>query len=138
MNANEHQVAGDHYKKYGNFQVWDLWWTASLDAFEANIIKYVMRVKGDAAKRLEDLDKAEHYLQKYSELLTAQLNTRDEQMTGADKGSWKLTDQQFAIVNLIAIEPLEAKLRQLENVASLMAEYRKQLLAEQAEGKGNE
>ena len=71
MSANERQVAGGHYVKYGTFQVWDAWWHWKLDPFQVNILKYIVRTKGDLAKRFEDLDKALHYLEKYKELLIA-------------------------------------------------------------------
>lgn len=77
MSANTRQIAGDHYVKYGDFQVWDAWWHWNLNPFQANIVKYVVRQKGGTQKMLEDLDKAEHYVQKYRELLEKQL--ADEQ-----------------------------------------------------------
>lgn len=78
MSANEKQVAGDHYKKYGKLQIWDIWWHFKLDPFQANIIKYVVRSKGDLKQRLEDLDKAGHYLEKYKELLIAEAEQNPE------------------------------------------------------------
>jgi len=78
MGANKRQVAGNHYVKYGEFQVWDAWWHWKLDAFQANIVKYVVRKKGTLQQRLEDLEKAGHYLEKYKELLTAEVEQQPE------------------------------------------------------------
>lgn len=81
MSANDKQVGGGHYKEVARgsqFQVWDAWWEWELDPFQANIVKYVVRKKGDSiADRLRDLDKAAHYIEKYKELLTHQKNHED-------------------------------------------------------------
>lgn len=65
MPANDRQVGGGHY---GGKQVqhWDLVFAFKWDYFQAQIIKYVMR---HAQKNgLEDLQKAQHFLEKYIEL----------------------------------------------------------------------
>lgn len=131
MSANTRQVAGGHYVKYGEFQVWDAWWHWDMDPFQANIVKYVMRVKGNVSKRLEDLDKAEHYLQKYRELLTQNLNNIDEQYRKANAESWKLSVLQEAIVRGVAYNHLAEQIKQLGMVAELMKTYKEQLLEEQ-------
>lgn len=120
--------------KYGKFQVWDAWWYWNQDPFQANIIKYVMRVKGDVTKRLEDLEKAEHYLQKYKELLTEQLNTFESQHEEANESSWQLTPLQDAIVRGIAFNHLREQIVQLGMVEDLMKTYKEQLKAEKNEG----
>ncbi|TFG99044.1 DUF3310 domain-containing protein [Candidatus Thorarchaeota archaeon] len=131
MSANTRQVAGGHYVKYGEFQVWDAWWHWDMDPFQANIVKYVMRVKGDVSKRLEDLEKAEHYLQKHRELLIQNLNNIDEQYRKANAESWKLSVLQEAIVRGVAYNHLAEQIKQLGMVAELMKTYKEQLLEEQ-------
>ena len=69
-NANEIQVAGDHYRVHGdnNLQHWDMVAVFNLDYFQGQITKYVMRWKHKNG--IEDLQKAAHFLQKYIELQT--------------------------------------------------------------------
>ena len=70
MSANDEQVAGDHYKQGGKPQHWDLVITYQWDYFQAQITKYLMRWKtkhDTPTKRLEDLKKARHFLDKYIE-----------------------------------------------------------------------
>lgn len=64
MPANDKQVGGDHYKN--KVQHWD--WAASndLDYFQGSITKYVARWKNKNG--LEDLKKAQHFLEKYIEM----------------------------------------------------------------------
>jgi len=63
------QVGGKHYLKH-KIQPWDIVTEFCLNFWEGNVIKYVLRNKGD---RLEDLYKARHYLDKQIELIeTAQ------------------------------------------------------------------
>lgn len=64
--ANERQIGGEHYKKYGNLQPWDLWWIWKLNPFQAAIIKHVLRYRDKLG--IQDLEKAQHYLQKLIEL----------------------------------------------------------------------
>jgi hypothetical protein len=64
MTARDKQVGGDHYARLA-VQPWDVMRAtmtpAEFQAFlRGNVIKYVMRDKGD---RLEDLKKAMHYLE---------------------------------------------------------------------------
>jgi hypothetical protein len=59
----EKQVGGSHYTKY-SIQPWDIIDCYNLDFYEGNVLKYLLRVKGD---RLEDLEKARHYLDKIIE-----------------------------------------------------------------------
>ena len=70
MPANDHQVAGDHYKTEG-MQHWDIVQLFNLDYFQGQITKYIFRWKYKHTtphKRLEDLKKARHFLDKYIEL----------------------------------------------------------------------
>jgi hypothetical protein len=69
MDANDRQVGGTHYRQAAGVpQHWDLAIAYGWDAFQYQITKYVMRWKDKHAtpeKRLEDLKKAQHFLEKY-------------------------------------------------------------------------
>lgn len=62
--ANSRQVGGDHYLSV--VQCWDFIASNNLDFFQGCVIKYVTRWKKKGG--IEDLKKAQHYLQKYIEL----------------------------------------------------------------------
>jgi len=62
------QVGGDHYRQHEGLQPWDIIDAYGLDFYEGNILKYLLRVKGD---RLEDLRKCAHYIAKKIELVEA-------------------------------------------------------------------
>ena len=66
--ANETQVGGGHYKTQtpDQPQHWDIVAIHNLDYFQGQITKYVMRWKNKNG--LQDLQKAQHFLQKYIEL----------------------------------------------------------------------
>ena len=68
MNANERQVGGSHYGG-GTQQHWDMVVQHELDYFQGQITKYVMRWK--AKNGLQDLEKAQHFLEKYIEEIKA-------------------------------------------------------------------
>lgn len=61
------QVGGNHYKDM-RIQPLEFAIANELDFFQLNVIKYVTRKKNN---RLEDLRKAEHYLQMYIATLEA-------------------------------------------------------------------
>jgi hypothetical protein len=63
MSSRDRQVGGEHYQR--NIQPWDIIDEYALDFYEGNAIKYILRDKG---KRVEDLQKAIHYLEKEIEL----------------------------------------------------------------------
>lgn len=68
--ANDTQVGGTHYGPGTKLQHWDLATMFKWDPFQYQITKYVMRWKDKHAtpeKRLEDLKKARHFLDKYIE-----------------------------------------------------------------------
>lgn len=72
MSANDTQVGGTHYQQdvKDKPQHWDLAIMYRWDAFQYQITKYVMRWKDKHStpeKRLEDLKKARHFLDKYIE-----------------------------------------------------------------------
>ena len=62
--ANDKQVAGSHYRS--PIQHWDYVWANELNYFEAQITKYVTRAR--KKNGVEDLRKAQHFLEKYIEL----------------------------------------------------------------------
>ena len=62
--VSSRQVGGDHYKNH-KIQPWDIIDDWSLNYYEGNAIKYILREKHD---RVEDLSKAIHSLEKLIEL----------------------------------------------------------------------
>lgn len=62
MANKDKQIGGNHYKK--DIQPWDIIDCYGLNYYEGNIIKYILRKKNN---RLEDLKKAQHYLEKLIE-----------------------------------------------------------------------
>lgn len=71
---NSKQVGGDHYSKH-KIQPWDVMQEyLSPEAFQGylqgNIIKYVLRAKNKGG--IEDLQKAQHYLEKMVEVLSGE------------------------------------------------------------------
>ena len=73
MNADEKQVGGAHYKNV-KFQHWDVVHELGWCYLVGAATKYLWRSgrKGDAAKKLEDVEKAIHYLEKKAEQLRAE------------------------------------------------------------------
>jgi hypothetical protein len=63
QDANAMQVGGDHYKT--KIQPWDYIIANGIGYLEGNVIKYVSRWKEKGG--VEDLKKAQHYLQKLIE-----------------------------------------------------------------------
>lgn len=64
--ANEIQIGGNHYRKYGDLQPWDLWEIWNLNPFQASILKHVVRYRDKLG--IQDLQKARHYLDKLIEI----------------------------------------------------------------------
>jgi hypothetical protein len=62
MSAEERQkqVGGAHYASH-SIQPWDIILDHKLDFWEGNALKYLIRKK-DPSKRIEDLEKAKHYI----------------------------------------------------------------------------
>lgn len=54
------QVGGDHYAKH-KIQPWDIIDEYGLNFYEGNILKYLLRRKGN---RIEDMQKLNHYAEK--------------------------------------------------------------------------
>jgi len=70
VKANDRQEGGDHYQTGDLPQHWDLVTMYRWDYFQGQITKYLMRWKDkhpEPAKKLEDLKKARHFLDKYIE-----------------------------------------------------------------------
>ena len=63
MSANDKQINGDHYQ--GTVQTWDYILAHDLGFLEGNIVKYVTRFR--KKNGVQDLEKAQHYLQKLIE-----------------------------------------------------------------------
>lgn len=66
---NAKQVGGDHYAKHGDLQHWDVVVHFALDYFQGNITKYLFRWRSKGG--VQDLEKAQHYLEKYLALVKA-------------------------------------------------------------------
>ena len=64
-NANDIQVAGDHYKSQA-IQTWDFIIANKIGYMEGNVIKYVSRWRDKGG--VDDLKKAQHYLEKLIEV----------------------------------------------------------------------
>lgn len=64
MAARDEQVGGSHYQnKIQPFDIIDSW---ELDFYEGNVLKYILRYRYKKSG-LQDLRKAQHYLQKVIE-----------------------------------------------------------------------
>ena len=100
MPANDKQVGGDHYKN--KVQHWD--WAASndLDYFQGSITKYVARWKNKNG--LEDLKKAQHFLEKYIEMQEGTVQSPGHSILprrlSAKRGSYSM---KASISNLISV-----------------------------------
>lgn len=62
--AQRKQIGGNHYSKH-TIQPWDIIDEYKLDYYLGNVVKYVLRDKNN---KLEDLEKALHFLEKRIEL----------------------------------------------------------------------
>lgn len=75
--ANDRQVGGNHYRKTESpLEHWDMVALFSLDYFQGNITKYVMRWRDKGGT--QDLEKARHYLDKYIEIEKARTEGAQE------------------------------------------------------------
>lgn len=75
--VNAVQVGGEHYKKYGDLQPWDLWTMWNLNPFQAAILKYVVRYRDKDG--VQDLKKARHFIDKLISVETDNENSKDRQ-----------------------------------------------------------
>ena len=67
--ANARQIGGEHYKKGGE-EHWDRAWRLKYDPFQYIITKWVERWRDKGG--VQDLEKAQHAIQKYIEVVKAQ------------------------------------------------------------------
>lgn len=74
--ANERQVGGSHYSRYGNLQPWDTFIPWNLNGFQAAIIAYVVRYREKGG--IEDLKKSIHYLEKLIEIEQAKADAENK------------------------------------------------------------
>jgi hypothetical protein len=63
--ANDKQVDGNHYKKYGNLQPWDVVLQWNLGYLEGTALKYIARWQDKGG--IADIKKAIHFLEKLVE-----------------------------------------------------------------------
>ena len=63
--ANDTQVGGDHYKRFGELQSWDVVSLFGLGFLDGNALKYLLRWRHKNG--IEDLKKARHYIDKLIE-----------------------------------------------------------------------
>ena len=64
--ANDKQVSGNHYKKYGDLQPWDVVLKWNLSYLEGTALKYIARWRDKGG--IADIDKAIHFLEKLKEV----------------------------------------------------------------------
>jgi len=75
MNANNKQHGGNHYKKYGDLQPWDVVIAWKLGYLEGTALKYIARWKDKNG--VEDILKAIHFLEKLVEVEKAKQQAVD-------------------------------------------------------------
>lgn len=66
MSANNKQHGGNHYKKYGDLQPWDVVIAWELGYLEGTALKYIARWRDKNG--VEDILKAIHFLEKLVEV----------------------------------------------------------------------
>jgi len=76
MTANDKQHGGQHYKKYGDIQPWDVVIAWNLGYLEGTALKYIARWKDKNG--VEDILKAIHFLEKLVEVERAKQETTIE------------------------------------------------------------
>ena len=65
MQANDKQIGGAHYKRYGDLQPWDVVLKWNLGYLEGTALKYIARWKDKGG--IDDIKKAIHFLEKLVE-----------------------------------------------------------------------
>lgn len=95
MTANDKQVGGAHYKK--PIQHWDLVIANNIPYLEAQIIKYVMRWR--EKNGLEDLQKAQHFLEKLMETVTPDPRSGLDDLTKAERRTYDEAFKRAAVYN---------------------------------------
>lgn len=66
MIANDKQIDGNHYKKYGDLQPWDVIVAWNLGYLDGTALKYIARWRDKGG--LNDIRKAIHFLEKFIEV----------------------------------------------------------------------
>lgn len=66
IKADEIQIGGEHYKKYGKLQPWTVVLAWNLGYLDGTALKYIARWKDKGG--IEDIKKAIHFLQKLVEV----------------------------------------------------------------------
>lgn len=66
LSANEKQIGGDHYKKYGDLQPWDVITAWNLGYLDGTALKYIARWRDKGG--IADIKKAIHFLEKFIEV----------------------------------------------------------------------
>jgi Protein of unknwon function (DUF3310) len=74
--ANSKQISGDHYKKYGDLQPWDVVYKWNLGYYDGTALKYIARWRDKGG--IDDLKKAIHFLEKLIELQTPTSDTQSK------------------------------------------------------------
>jgi len=92
MAANETQVGGTHYNKFGDYQHWDMVYYFNLDYYQGQITRYVMRHKDKNG--IVDLKKAVYTLQKYIELLESE----DRRPPPETLGRWEKREEPLEVL----------------------------------------
>lgn len=64
--ANDIQVGGNHYKKYGDLQPWDVITAWNLGYLDGTALKYIARWRDKGG--INDIKKAIHFLEKFIEV----------------------------------------------------------------------
>lgn len=64
--ANAKQVGGNHYKKYGDLQPWDVIVAWNLGYLDGTALKYIARWRDKGG--IDDIRKAIHFLEKFIEV----------------------------------------------------------------------
>lgn len=63
--VNAKQISGDHYKKYGNLQPWDVVIAWQMGYLDGTALKYLARWRDKGG--IDDLKKAIHFIEKLIE-----------------------------------------------------------------------
>lgn len=64
--ANDIQIGGDHYKKHGDLQPWDVIVAWNLGYLDGTALKYIARWRDKGG--INDIKKAIHFLEKFIEV----------------------------------------------------------------------
>ena len=72
--ANAKQIAGNHYKQYGNLQPWDVIVAWKMDYLTGTALKYLARWKDKVG--IDDLKKAIHFIEKQIEVAEAEATAK--------------------------------------------------------------